>query len=150
MDGNTQSPEPDWSRLAAHIRRRRDELGRKQQQCVDLAFVIDPDTGEENRLISIARWRDLEAGRYRGPGGRLFDGVDRGLRWQVGSTEQILAGGEPTVVEAESEPESDELVEIKRALERHDRHLVEVLARLTAVAASVTAVAITLDDLLGK
>ncbi len=54
------------------------------------------------------------------------------------------------VVEAESEPESDELVEIKRALERHDRHLVEVLARLTAVAASVTAVAITLDDLLGK
>ncbi|MER6331828.1 helix-turn-helix transcriptional regulator [Streptomyces sp. NPDC001034] len=98
MAGVTQDPEA-WARLGAKIRERREAMGLSRRQLSEAAGVSEKSiqTAEEGRMPR-ARWPQSL---------RL---IENSLRWEAGSVERILEGGEPGGVHDllslfESEPE---------------------------------------------
>lgn len=73
--------EPDRARLAQEVRNRRNALGLTQREAAVKADVatqtwINVEQGEKVRERTLAR-------------------VDRALKWELGSSEDILKGGDP-------------------------------------------------------
>lgn len=107
------SDEP-WSRLADHVRRRREELHLSQQQLGEAA-------GTTGRLIS-----DIERQARTNFEPATLRAVARALGWTPNSVKLILAGEEPEAVKLLAPDQEERL----RALERQ---LVELRAELKAV-----------------
>lgn len=82
-----------WERLASHILERRKALKVTQQ---DVRAAGGPST---------ATMRLLEGAHQDNYQPRILAQLERGLRWEPGSVRAILAGGEPTVIGGEREPE---------------------------------------------
>lgn len=84
----------DWKRLGAYVVARRVELGYRSQQ------ALDDVSGVSYRTIS-----RLENGSKVGKG--TVRALERALRWQIGSAERILAGGEPVEMAGAAEVPAD-------------------------------------------
>jgi transcriptional regulator with XRE-family HTH domain len=76
----------DWQRLGTYVVQRRNELGYGSQAALEEA------SGVSYRTIS-----RLETGH--GIGKNNLRKIEQALRWQVGSMEQVLAGGVPMPIE---------------------------------------------------
>lgn len=108
--------EEGWRRLAEAVRRRREQRDWTQ---LDVAT---------RGPVSIDRIQAIEGVRTDRYSARTITKLERGLEWESGSIRAILAGGEPTPLEAArpsaiAQPEREptvaelaaELAEVKRA-----------------------------------
>lgn len=82
----------DVERLGRAVYTRRRQLGLSQQELAEAAGV------------SQTTIRNIEAGRVGARRGPSVPLVERALGWKAGSGEDVLAGGEPTVVDGEPAP----------------------------------------------
>ena len=82
----------DWSRLAARVRERRDELGLTQE---DVRAAGGPSTATM-RLIEGALQEAYQLA--------IITRLERVLEWERGSARRILDGGEPVLAGAPGEP----------------------------------------------
>lgn len=84
--------EPDVERLARFVKSRRLELGLGQR-------ALRGRGGPS--VVTVVR---VEAAKVPPPGGLSLAAFDRALRWEHGSAERILAGGDPDPLQEEAEP----------------------------------------------
>jgi transcriptional regulator with XRE-family HTH domain len=82
----------DVERLGRAVYTRRRQLGLSQQELAEAAGV------------SQTTIRNIEAGRVGARRGPSVPLVERALGWKAGSGEDVLAGGEPTVLAEEPAP----------------------------------------------
>lgn len=96
----------DWRRLGAYVTRRRDELGMTQ---TDVQATGGPSTATQRLIESAGRVA------YRSA---ILASLERALRWESGSVEQILVGGEPTPTERAPEPAKPDIDALTDELRR--------------------------------
>ena len=116
----------DLAHLGSRVRQRRLELGLTQREASQAAGVSD------------STWLAVESGTKVSD--RTLAGVERAMRWQAGSADDVAAGGEPTetagpdrTIEERLAVIEAELAELRELVEtsvlRHDPDLLEQLNR---------------------
>lgn len=78
-------PPEAWTRLGSIVEARRRKLDFKQDDAKSLS----------GGRISRATWSDVERGARTNYDRRTLDGVELACRWEEGSIDRVLAGGEP-------------------------------------------------------
>lgn len=99
----------DWPRLAEAVAKRRRELGLSQD-------AIRQADGPSDVVLG-----NIENNKGRRPRANTINKLDKPLRWEPGSAQQILAGGNPDCIERTLDlrkiPNDELLDEIKRRFE---------------------------------
>src|SRR5690554_609263 len=102
------SPKPDWNRLGALVRRRREALNLSQEAA---AGAGGP---------SVATWRNVETGRRAPYSPRTLRSIARVLDWDPDAIEHIPYGADPVPVDADEHvipPERDsDLADLRREI----------------------------------
>jgi hypothetical protein len=89
--------ERDWERLSAAVLKRRTAEGWTQQDVWDRGGPSDTLQSE----IEQNRWRPTRTVK------QTLDKIDAGLKWQAGSAQRVLTGGDPLPIPESSPPRGD-------------------------------------------